>query len=60
MSILMLLIVLVVVGVILYLLNTLVPMDGRVKTCINVIIGLLLFLWVIQSMGFVHLGLHLT
>ena len=40
------LVTLVIAGVVLYLLNTLVPMDGRFKTAINVLVGLFLFLWI--------------
>jgi len=48
-----LLVVLVIVGVVLYLLNTLVPMDARIKTVINVVVLLAVFLYVLQSFGFV-------
>ena len=43
-----LLVVLVILGVLLYLLNVLVPMDNRFKTAINVIVGLLLFLYIVD------------
>lgn len=46
-----LLVVLVVVGVLLYLLNALVPLDPKIKTVINVIVGLCVFLWVLQIFG---------
>ena len=49
-----LLVVLVIAGVILYLLNTLVPMEGRFKTAINVIVGLMVFLWILQVFGLWH------
>lgn len=45
-----LLIVLVVVGVLVYLLNVLVPMDARFKIAINCLIGLVLFLWVVNAL----------
>ena len=34
-----LIVALVIVGVLLYLLNTLVPMDPKIKTIINVVAG---------------------
>lgn len=46
-----LLVTLVIVGVILWLLNTLVPMDGRIKTIINVLVCLFLFLYILQFFG---------
>jgi hypothetical protein len=48
MSIIGIIIVLVVAGVVVYLLNTLVPMDPRFKTAINAAIGLALFIWVVS------------
>lgn len=54
-----LLIVLVIVGVALYLLNTLVPMDGRIKTVINVVVLLAVFLYVLQAFGFIGSFPHL-
>lgn len=48
-----LLIVLIIVGVVLYLLNTLVPMDSRIKTVINVVVLLAVFLYVLQAFGLV-------
>lgn len=45
------LVVLVIVGVVLYLLNTLVPMDSRIKTVINCLVFLFVFLWVLQVLG---------
>jgi hypothetical protein len=49
-----LLFVLIVVGVILYLLNTLVPMDSRIKTVINVIVLLCVFFYVLQAFGLLN------
>jgi hypothetical protein len=45
-------VVLIVVGVLLYLLNALVPMDSRIKTVINVLVGLAVFLYIMSSFGF--------
>lgn len=46
-----LLVTLMIVGVLLYLLNTLVPMDPRIKTAINVIVLLVVFLYVLGCFG---------
>lgn len=45
------LIVLVIVGVLLYLVNRFVPMDGKVKTILNwaVVIGLII--WLVKITG---------
>lgn len=46
-----LLITLIVVGVLLYLFNTLVSMDARIKTVINVVVLLCVFLYVLEAFG---------
>jgi hypothetical protein len=51
MPIIQLLIILIVIGVILYLVNTLIPMDARIKTIINVIVILCVCLWLLQVFG---------
>ena len=48
MSIIGIIIVLAVAGVVVYLFNSLVVMDGRFKTAINALIGLVLFLWILS------------
>jgi hypothetical protein len=47
MSLIGLIILLVVVGVMLYCLNSFVPMDPRFKKAINIIAGLLLFIYML-------------
>jgi hypothetical protein len=60
MSLIGLLVVLIVVGVILYLVNTLIPMDQRIKTIINVIVILFVLLWLLQSFGLIGGSVKLT
>lgn len=50
------LVVLVIAGVLLYLLNSLIPMDARFKMVINVLVGLFLFLYVLSVLGVWHGG----
>jgi hypothetical protein len=45
------LITLMLVGVGLYLVNTLIPMDARIKTVINVVVIVLVVFYVLQSFG---------
>ena len=47
-----LIVLLVFIGVGLYLLNTLVPMDPKIKTVINVLVFLCVFLWLMDAFGF--------
>lgn len=50
------LVVLVIAGVLLYLLNYLVPMDPKFKMVINVLVALFLFLYVLSVLGVWHGG----
>ncbi len=45
MSILALLFILIVIGVALYVVNTVIPMDPKIKTIINVVVVLLVLVW---------------
>ena len=54
-----LLIVIVVVGVIVYLMNALVPMDPKFKMVANALIGLILFLYVLSVFGVLPAGWRL-
>ena len=50
------LVALVIVGVILYLLNNLVPLDPKIKMVINVLVCLFLFLYVLDVLGVYHIA----
>ena len=43
--------VLVVVGVVLWLINTYIPMQGAIKTILNVVVVVAVLVWVLQAMG---------
>jgi hypothetical protein len=51
MTLIGLIITLAVVGVLLYLLNTLLPMDPKIKTIINVIVVVAVCLWLLEAFG---------
>ena len=44
-------IVLVVVGVILYLINAYLPMDGKIKNILNIVVVIAVVLWLLQAFG---------
>ncbi len=46
-------VVLVVIGVCLYLVNTYVPMAAPVKTVLNVIVVMALVLWLLSAFGII-------
>ena len=54
MDLITLVILLVIVGVGLYLINTYVPMAQPIKTLINVVVVLVVFLWIVRM--FLPLG----
>ena len=51
MPILNIVIVLVVVGVLLWLVNTYIPMDAKIKNILNVVIVIAVVLWLLQAFG---------
>jgi hypothetical protein len=51
MSLIALVITLVVVGVLLWLINTYVPMDSKIKSIVNVVVVIVVVIWVLQSVG---------
>lgn len=51
MSLIGLLVTLILVGVILWLVNTLIPMDGKIKTVLNVVVLLFVLLWLLSAFG---------
>lgn len=51
MSLLNVLIVLVVVGVLLWLVNSYIPMDRKIKNILNVVVVIAVVLWLLQAFG---------
>ncbi len=48
MSLISLVIVLIVVGVLLWLVNTFIPMEGRIKQIINAVVIIAVVLWILS------------
>ena len=51
MPILQLLITLIAAGVILWLVNSYIPMDGKIKKILNVVVTVAVILWVLGMFG---------
>jgi hypothetical protein len=51
-----LVVTLVILGVVLWLINNFLPMDGRIKQIINVVIVVGAVLWAMQAFGIVVMG----
>jgi hypothetical protein len=62
MSLISLVIVLIVVGVLLWLVNTYIPMDGKIKQIMNAVVVIAVVLWLLSvfglfdTIGAVHVG----
>jgi len=48
MSLITLIIVLVVIGVLMWLVNTYIPMDGKIKQILNVVVVIAVVLWLLS------------
>jgi len=44
-------IVLIVVGVLLWLVNTYIPMDGKIKNILNAVVVIVVVIWLLQAFG---------
>jgi len=51
MPILSIIIALVAVGVVLWLVNTYIPMDAKIKTILNIAIVIIVILWLLKASG---------
>ncbi len=51
MSLINLLLVLIVVGVLLWLVNTYIPMDRKIKNILNVVVVIVVVLWLLRAFG---------
>lgn len=44
-------IILIIVGVLLWLANTYIPMDRKIKTILNIVVVIAVILWLLQAFG---------
>jgi hypothetical protein len=51
MPILTILIVLIVVGVLLWLVNTYIPMDRKIKSILNAVVVIVVIIWLLKAFG---------
>jgi hypothetical protein len=54
MSILSIILVIVVVGVLLWALNSFIPMDPKVRSILNLVVVVLLIIWLLQAFGLLN------
>ena len=51
MSLISLIVTLVVIGVLLWLVNTYIPMQGTIKSILNAVVVIVVVLWLLQGFG---------
>jgi len=51
MPLLTIVIVLIVVGVLLWLVNTYIPMDSKIRGILNAVVVIIVVLWLLQAFG---------
>ena len=57
MSLLSIVIVLIIVGVLLWLINSFIPMDAKIKKILNIVVVVFVVLWLLNLLGaFAYLG----
>lgn len=57
MPIINLIIVLVVIGVLMWLVNTYIPMDGKIKQILNVVVIICVVIWLLNVFGVFSMNL---
>ena len=60
MPILNIIIILIVVGVLLWLVNTYIPMDRKIKNILNVVVVIVVVIWLLKVFGLLNSlqGMH--
>ena len=51
MSLISLIVTLIVVGLLLWLANNYIPMDGKIKKILNVVVVICVFVWLLSAFG---------
>lgn len=54
MTLLSIVLTLIVVGVLLWLVNAYIPMDGKIKSILNVVVVIAVSLWLLSAFGLFH------
>lgn len=58
MGLIQLVVILILIGVGLYLINKYVPMDGKIKTIINIVIVVVVIIWLLRVVGVFNGSMH--
>ena len=56
MPIVTIVLVLIVIGFLLWLINTYIPMAGPIKSILNVVVVVAVIVWLLSVFGIIHIG----
>jgi hypothetical protein len=61
MSLVEIILILVVAGLIMWMINTYIPMAGAIKSLLNIVVFVVLLIWILQTFGLIGAipGLHM-
>ena len=54
MPLLTILLILIAAGVLLWLVNSYIPMDGKIKSILNVVVVIIVVVWLLKVFGLFH------
>jgi hypothetical protein len=54
MPLLTILLVLIVAGILLWLVNSFIPMDGKIKSILNAVVVIVVIIWLLKEFGLFH------
>lgn len=54
MPLLTVLLILIAAGVLLWLVNSFIPMDGKIKSILNVVVVIIVVVWLLKVFGLFH------
>ena len=54
MDLLTIVVVLIVVGILLWLVNSYIPMDGKIKKILNIVVVIFVVVWLLSCIGAFH------
>ncbi|MDZ4711346.1 MAG: Thivi_2564 family membrane protein [bacterium] len=60
MPLLQVVIILIVIGVLLWLINTYIPMDSKIKSILNIVIVIAVILWLLNVFGLLNMVSGIT
>jgi hypothetical protein len=54
MSLISVVVTLIIVGVLLWLINTYIPMDGKIKQILNIVVVICVVVWLLYAFGIIN------